>query len=60
MSPHGFTGSSSDNDGGYWIGKTWGDLKAGILNAASNGDFRYENNSYRIQIEPENTSILIF
>ena len=60
MSPHGFTGGSSSNDGGYWVGKTWGDLKAGILNAASNEDFRYENNCNRIQIEPENTSILIF
>ena len=38
MSPHGFTGSSSDADGGYWIGKTWGDLKH-----AMEADARYVN-----------------
>ena len=57
---HGFTGSPSDADGGGWVGQTWGDLKTGILNAYYNGDFRYENNCYRIQLEPENTSILLF
>lgn len=60
MTPHGFTGSTSDADGGGWVGLTWGDLKTGILNAYYNGDFRYENNCYRIQLEPENTSILLF
>ena len=60
MTPHGFTGSTSDADGGGWVGLTWGDLKNGILNAYYNGDFRYENNCYRIQLEPENTSILLF
>lgn len=59
MSPHGFLGSSSNLDGGYWIGKTWGDLKFAILHAHESGDFRYINNCKRIQIEPENTSILI-
>ena len=61
LTPHGFTGSSSDGDGGYWVGRTWGDLKAGILSShITQDDQRYQNNCYQIQLEPENTSILIF
>ena len=53
FSPHGFVNTNSP-DGGYWVGKTWGDLEYAAINTHNdNGDWRYMNSGDNIIVEPD-------
>jgi len=53
MSPHGFVNTNSP-DGGYWVGKTWGDLEYALINTHNhNNDWRYMNSGDNIVVETD-------